>query len=453
MKLNNANLNVILFLFTLLAAGVYVVLHGASEDLLILAAILAAVLLILLAVRGFKNSFEGNLPLFASFWMLFYVALPSANAFNPEVAAEVFPHALQYLFRTGGLLIVAIVALILIQKFAKDSRHFLFYILRYLAFGLILSLICMSTVYAVLPVEAEAIRAVLAGPLLFGGLCLCADLCASFDKKPASHLPAFFCLSLLFSAVILFFQSSGLWQMERILLGLSYRPVCAGLVAVVGVLLLTKKTTLDDWNSELGGYTSHIAACTLFAWAAYSLLTMVWPQFFQQYVFSFGVPAAMLVYTFLRYVHPQLLPLMTRTDNTFLAAFWVVALVLILAVGRTVAVRPFYLLLVVILLAARYVCRVLAEKSQHPLVMHAFWGVAALLLLLGTRLELSALSPLKLAAILWTCAFWCVISFFLERASSDNTHIYDGEYAMAIRLRTGIPVGLALISLVLLLFF
>lgn len=454
MKLNDANLNVLFFLLTLLAAVVYVVLNGASEDLLILAGILAAAMLILLAIRGFKRSFASNLPIFASFWMLFYVALPTAGTFTPEIAAGVFPRVLSYLFRSGGLLIVAIVALILIQKFAKDSRHFLFYILRYLACGLILSLICMSTVYAVLPVEAETIRAVLVGPLLFGGLCLCADLTSSFDKKPVSHLPAFFLLSLTFSAVILFFQADGLWRMERILLGMEHRAICAGGVILLGALLLAKKNSLDDWDSQLKGYSSHITACSLFAWAAYSLLTLAWPQFFQQYVFFFGVPVAMVLYVFLRYFHPNCLPLMDRSDNTFLAAFWGVALVLVLAAGRTVLIRPFYLVLLAFLLVARYICRVLADKGQHPLVMHAFWGVAALLLLLGTRLDLSVAGPslLKLAAILLTALFWCVICFFLERAANDDTHIYDREYAAALRLRTLIPSAMAAISLILLLF-
>ncbi len=494
MKLNDSHLNVITFLFTLLAAGLY--LLGAytemidaqfSQGMLIAAGILLLVLLVLLGLRGFKRSFESNLPLFSAFWMLLYVALPNTAQFSSDGAANTFPIALHYLSTALPLLAGSVVALVLIHQLGKDSKHFLFYILRYLAFGVILSLLCMSVASALfLPsldldlrfavLEAADVRTVLNIPLLFGGLCLCADLTATLDPKNisrtssgaetsrtsasakqnfVSHLPTFFCLSLLFCVVTLFFGSTGLWQMEMILLGKRFRVACAVIVLLLGSLLLAKKTTLDDWDSELSGYTNHITACSMFAWTVYSLLSMVWTQFFHPYVFFFGVSIAMLVYAFLRRFHSQLLPLMSRSDNTFLAAFWGVTLLLLLAAGRTVQLRPFYLLLVVLLLIVRYICRVLADKGQHPLVMHSFWGVAALLLLLGTRLDLSALSllsPFKLAASLCTAFFWCVICFFMERTAHDNTHIYDGEYAMAIRLRTWIPVVMAFASLILLLF-
>ena len=125
-----------------------------------------------------------------------------------------------------------------------------------------------------------------------------------------------------------------------------------------------------------------------------------------------------------------------------------------LALGRTITLRPRYLLLVVALLVARYVCAVLATKTQRPLVMRCFWGVAVLLLLTGARLgpEPFFIPQRSLVGVLVCALFWCLICSFLEKASVDSTRIYPAEYAVVTKIYAWTPVLLAVLALLCLLF-
>lgn len=455
MKLTNTHLNVTLYLVTLAAAAAHLVwnAHLTAPFLIPFVAILLF-LLLLLAVRGFQQTFSSTLPIFAAFWSILYVTLPVADTLQTGTLVQNLSRCLSYLLPVLPLLLVALVALVLLHKFSKDSHHFILVILRYLALGVILALISMALIYTILPVETEIYRAALLGPLFFGGVCLCMELASSLGDTYRSYRSHFVWLTLCFSLMPLVVGPTALWSVEQILMGQNYRLPCAVAVILLGVLSLSLKTSIDDWNTPLKGYQNQILACFFFLWSAYSLLTMVWNQFFHQAVFFFGAPLAYLLYVFLRRYHGKWLPMMQKSGNQFLAAYTLSALVLLLALGRTIALRPEYLVLVAVLLVVRYICTALADKGQKPLVLHCFQGVASLLLLTAARVSLSfsALSPFLLASLLVIAAFWCVLCFFLFHATPDTTRVYPNEYAFANKIRGWIPAALSVLSLLLLLF-
>lgn len=456
MKLNNSHLNVLLYLLTLAAAAAYLILRHPERGFLTLGGVLLVAFLLLLALRGFSASFSSTLPIFAAFWGILYAALPIADTFSGRMAVlgTTLSQFFSALLTTLPVLLASVVALFLLGRFAKDSKHFLVLFLRYLFYGVILGLICMAAVYAVLPVEREVFRAVLLGPVFFGGICLCLEVVSSLRGKYLSHISHFFWLTLCFSLLTLIFGPTAMWQLERILLGTDHRVLCAAGVALLGVLLLTQKNSTDDFDLQDKGYYNQILACFFFLWSAYSMLTLAWPQFFHQGAFFFGAPLAYVLYVFLRRFHGNALPLMQKKDNSFLAAYCASALVLMLALGRTITLRPRYLLLVVALLVARYVCAVLATKTQRPLVMRCFWGVAVLLLLTGARLgpEPFFIPQRSLVGVLVCALFWCLICSFLEKASVDSTRIYPAEYAVVTKIYAWTPVLLAVLALLCLLF-
>lgn len=457
MKLNNSHLNVSLFLLTLAASAAYLILGGyrLEQDFLVVGGILLVLLLIVLAARGFQKPFASSLPIFAVFWAFLYTLLP--NASNLSYFLDSFGPSLGRFFSAAvsvlPLLLVALAAIFLLRKFAKDSRHFLIVVLYYLAYGTALTSLFMAAVYAVLPSESEILRAALLGPVFFGGVCLCLELSASFTKTDHLYRKAFFWLTLSFGFLILFVGPTAMWSIERLLMGADYRLIATLAVVLLGVLLLPLNTTIDDYDDVCKGYGNQILACFFFLWGAYSLLTMVWPQFFHQLVFLFGAPLAYLLYAFLRRFHGKKLPLMQKMDNSFLAVYSLAALVLLLALGRTVTIRPLYPLLIAVLLVVRYICNVLADKTQKPLVIHCFQGVAALILLSAARLDLlTDPAQFPMAALLVISLFWCVVCFFLAKASTDTTRVYPSEYAFVNQIRTGIPAVLAVLALLLLLF-
>lgn len=457
MKLNQTHFNIFLFLSTLAATAAYLILGEPyqRQAILVTGIVLLALLLILLALRSFQTPVASSLPLFAVFWALLYTLLPRASSLPHQIGA--FGSSLGRFFSRAAaalpILAVALVAIFLLRKFAKDSRHFLIVILYYLAYGTALTVLFMAAVYAVLSSEAEALRAAMLGPVFFGGVCLCLELAASFAKTSQLYRKLFFWLTLVFGILTLVAGPTAVWTIEGILLGNDCRLVTTFGVILLGALSLSLKTNADDYDKVLKGSPNQILAFFFFLWGCYSLLTMVWPQFFHQLVFFFGVPLAYLLYTFLRCFHGKKLPLMQKTDNSFLAGYCLSALVLLLALGRVIMLRPLYLVFPVALLMLRYVCAVLADKAQRPMVLHCFHGVASLTLLLAARVDLSDnVSPFPLSSLLITAFFWCVVCFFLAKVSMDTTHVYPSEYVVVNRVRAAIPVILIILTLLLLLF-
>ena len=457
MKLNHIHLNISLFLLSLVATIAYLILgdYFQEQAFLFAGGILLVVLFILLAVRGFQKSVFSSLPIFAVFWALLYTLLPEAFMLSRRM--ELFGSSVGRFFSAVVVLLpflaVALVAIFLLWKFAKDSRHFLIVILYYVAYGTVLTSLFMAAIYSAMPSESEVFRAAMLGPIFFGGVCLCLELSASFLRNGRIYWKTFFWLTFIFGVLALFAGPTAVWSIERILMGTDYRLITTFGVILLGVLLLPLHTTDDDYDQVLRGYRNQILACFFFLWGGYSLLTIVWPQFFHQLVFFFGVPLAYLLYTFLRRFHGKKLPLMQKLDNTFLATYCLFVLVILLALGRTIMLRPFYLVFPVALLVLRYVCAALASKAQQPVVLHCFYGVASLILLLAIRLDLSDdMFQFPLVNLLILSLFWCAVCFFLAKVSRDTTHVYPSEYVLVNQVRTGIPVILSVLALLLLLF-
>ncbi|MEG1879396.1 MAG: hypothetical protein RR211_07155, partial [Pseudoflavonifractor sp.] len=213
------------YLFTLLAGGVYALRHPDTIYVATAAVLLMGLFLLLLVLKRFGAPLLKNLPIFFVFWALLYVVLPlgidpSAAAKDlfrirmPQVQALLLrPDLRRWWYFLLAVLALMVILRNLLKKHSGPMLLVLYHGAAMVATGG-LALVLAGPVLLQVPGSAAVF---LRGPLLFGGLLLFENLRCLQKHTSTSRLTPLVWFSLLCGLVLRLYGPAALPRMAALL--------------------------------------------------------------------------------------------------------------------------------------------------------------------------------------------------------------------------------------------
>lgn len=426
--------NIVAILATIGCSLFYLSRQDILSERLVTLGVLTVVGLCLIAFGGFKNSFKCTVSYFGIWWGLLYVIL--AIDTKPEMntligVLEWLPLRISYMgVRYNTAMGIALAALVVVHIFMKKYD-----------IGLIFCLLKYALGYFLLVRIANLITYMKVSFLPFVMILFLLTDVRNYLRPPVKScfLRCILLCVLMILLCCIYPRGEVVARLHKLFFMEDLWAWVAVVLALCGVLLLTEKQECPDAFKRTVIPDTYVRGAGFIIAAMYIALCAIWPQFYVSYMVYASGFLAVIVFEYVCIFQEARSTGSKFAGRVGFVSGFIIMLLVIMGVGRTLNTNPRYLYLLVAVLVVRKVCINIVWKSdRYDCVMHIFWGVAGAILLFAFNRNVFSLDVLRsssqsLILLGGLCGFWSILT---KKIYAFNAQEVEADYRKILVFQT-----------------
>lgn len=431
MSMNKKTANIIFAILPAVPTFIFLINHRTKIPLITAIAIYATLLIVMVAKDRFVKRPEQNVPLIACFGWALYTLVPLNVNPGPGIKeipsrfGSIISRCMEYKLE----IIIGFLAVLAICLVADKQKHIWMTYIKYGCVGYLIFVIVAAIG------NIGSVKTLLTfptWPLFILVICATREIGAEIKGNPAPCLKWTFILTGICIVVWLIYGANECLAVPNILIQGKRWMFAAAIAAIVGTVLFNVDEDLQV-DEVLKVEPQFWMAPMYWSWAIYMVICHIFASTLNNLMVIISVPILYVVYI-LAHLKWKGTPGWFDEEDSLLVLpilYWIVAIPVMLTMGKIMNLNHKYYLLVIALVFVGYICSLINAKTKKKYqILPPFFCIAGLLLIAGQQ---GLLTPgdgfsVRILALLCTSVFLCVLYGVYHKVSITTKNGREKEF-------------------------